>query len=420
MGQRTTDAVLAAMDGQDLWADLRTLAEYGKRSDGGVARLALDEDDVRARIWLIEQGKRYGCTAGVDVAANVFLRRPGSQTDLAPVVVGSHLDSQPAGGAYDGALGVLAGLQLLKALHRQGVHTRRSIEVVSWTNEEGVRFAPGTSGSACFSGVRTVNATHALLDEAGVLFGACVDDCLAHLKERHVERVDIGRPFHAFLEAHIEQGPVLERGHNSAGVVTGIQGVSWYRITVHGIAGHAGTTPRAARADAVEGACMLSSHLREVCRDPDDQVRFTVGRFQVQPDSVNTIPDQVTFTVDLRHPEAAMLDNLHAQFEALCAQVWASCEVSLESLSRINPVHFPDDIVQRMETIAGELRLDAPRLVSGAFHDAIHLAGHCPTGMVFIPCEDGISHHPNESITRQDAFAGARLLAATALDLASE
>ena len=416
--QKIKKSVLGAMDGNELWSDLRALADYGRRSNGGVGRLALDENDVRARLWLAEQGQRWGCTVFVDDAANLFLRRPGREPGLAPVVVGSHLDSQPAGGAYDGALGVLAGLQLLKAMHRCDVSTRRSIEVVSWTNEEGVRFAPGTSGSACFCGARTISATRELLDEAGTQFGACVDDCLAELKRQNVTHIDFGRPFHAFLEAHIEQGPVLERGHHSVGIVTGIQGVAWYQITVHGVAGHAGTTPRAARADAVEGACMLSSRLREVCRDPDDEVRFTIGRFRVEPDSVNTIPDRVTFTIDLRHPEVAMLDALDEQFKELCTQDWSGCDVSLESLSRIDPVHFSDEIGDRMETNALEFGLRAPRLMSGAFHDAIHLARHCPTGMVFIACEDGVSHHPSESVTQEDAVAGTRFLGATALDLA--
>ena len=420
MSNNTTHSVIEAMDGDDLWRDLHDLAVYGRRDDGGVGRLTLDANDVEARIWLIEQGKHLGCTARVDGAANVFLHRPGLEPDLDPVLVGSHLDSQPAGGVYDGAFGVLAGLQLLKALHQCDASTRRPVEVVSWTNEEGVRFAPGTSGSACFSGTRTLQATRALEDEQGITFGEAVDACLARLDTMDVPRVEFGTPIHAFLEAHIEQGPVLERGGHSAGVVTGIQGVSWYRMTVNGRADHAGTTPRAARADALEAACALTMALRELCRDPDDRVRFTVGRFQVHPGSVNTIPDQVVFTVDLRHPEGATLDALDARFKGLAAEQWAGCHVTLEHLSRIDPVDFPSSVVETMEAAASELNIDAPRLVSGAFHDAIHLAGHCPTGMVFIPCENGVSHHPAENITPRDALAGARLIAATALRLANQ
>jgi len=416
----STQAVIHGMDGDDLWKDLQALAAYGRRQDGGVRRLALDANDVEARVWLIEQGRRIGCDARVDGAANVFLQWPGVQPDLDPVVVGSHLDTQPAGGVYDGAFGVLAGLQMLKSLHRGGVLTRRPIELVSWTNEEGVRFVPGTSGSACFTGRKTLEAMRLLEDECGTSFGDAVDACLARLDSMDVPRSQLGTSMYAFLEAHIEQGPVLERGGHSAGVVTGIQGVSWYRVTLNGRADHAGTTPRSARADALEAACMLTMAMREACRDPDDCVRFTVGRFQVSPGSVNTVPNQVIFTADLRHPEAETLDALHDKLQELAAERWAGCQATLEHLSRIDPVDFSSAVIELVETSAGDLNIDAPRLTSGAFHDAIHLAEHCPTGMVFIPCENGVSHHPAESITPRDALAGTRLLAATALRLANQ
>ncbi|MCP1676485.1 N-carbamoyl-L-amino-acid hydrolase [Natronocella acetinitrilica] len=409
----------AAVDSRRLWEDLRNLAQLGARADGGVGRLALDENDVKARLWLVEQGRALGCSVRMDAAANVFLRLPGGDENLPPVVTGSHMDSQPAGGAYDGAYGVLAGLAALRAVHEARIATRRPLEVVAWTNEEGVRFSPGTSGSACFVGVRSLEETRALTDGEGISFGEAADACLARLEAQGVPTADFATPMSAFVELHIEQGPVLERAGARAGVVTGIQGVSWFEFTVRGTANHAGTTPRAARRDALEGACALAVALREQARDDADETRFTIGRFRVSPDSVNTIPDEAVFTVDLRDPDQARLDALEATFRDLAAGEWAGCSVEVTRLSRIDPVVFPDAVTGAVaEAAERDLCMEAPRLMSGAFHDAIHLARHCPTGMIFIPCKDGVSHHPAESITPDQAEDGARLLAATLVRLA--
>ncbi|NGO91325.1 MAG: M20/M25/M40 family metallo-hydrolase, partial [Halomonas sp.] len=196
----------------------------------------------------------------------------------------------------------------------------------------------------------------------------------------------------------------------AVGVVEGIQGVSWFEVTVIGNANHAGTTPRAMRRDALEGACALATALRESAKDSEDRVRFTIGKFAVGPGSVNTIPDQVTFSIDLRHPEAATLKALEAEFNQLAQQTWAGCQATLTPLSRVEPVAFPTTLTALLDNTANALGMAAPRLVSGAFHDAIHLARHCPTAMLFVPCRDGLSHHPDEHTNLDDAVAGTQLL----------
>lgn len=409
--------IAAAVSPERLANDLAIVAMMGGRSDGGVARLALDDNDTRARLWLIEQASALGAKASVDAIGNVFLDVPGSDPALEPVVTGSHLDSQPAGGKYDGALGVLAGLEALRALKQAGFIPRRPLSLVSWTNEEGARFSPGTSGSAVFCGVRSLAETRQIEDSEGVSLGSALDVCLTELDSAGVPRRPLATPMYVFLELHIEQGPILEREGAAVGVVEGIQGVSWFEVSVSGSANHAGTTPRAMRRDALEGACALATALREAARDSEDRVRFTIGKFAVSPGSVNTIPDQVTFTIDLRHPEAATLKALDVEFNALAQQTWAGCQATLTSLSRVEPVAFPTTLTALLDDTAHELGVTAPRLVSGAFHDSIHLANHCPTAMLFVPCHDGLSHHPDEHTELNDAVAGTQLLAASLASL---
>ncbi|KPQ21468.1 MULTISPECIES: M20 family metallo-hydrolase [unclassified Halomonas] len=406
-------AIAAAVNPRRLAKDLATLAMIGAREDGGVARLALDSHDISARRWLVEQASELGANASVDAMGNVFLDLPGSDPELAPVVTGSHLDSQPAGGKYDGALGVLAGLEALRALKAAGFTPRHPLSLVSWTNEEGARFSPGTSGSAVFCNVRSLEATRLIKDSEGMTMGHALDMCLAEMDAADVPRRPMATPMHAFIELHIEQGPILERKGASVGVVEGIQGVSWFEVTVEGSANHAGTTPRAHRRDALEGACAVATALREAARDSEDRVRFTIGKFDVSPGSVNTIPDRVTFSIDLRHPEGATLKALEATFNDITQQTWAGCRVTLASLSRIEPVAFPDTLTAQIDATAGELGITAPHLVSGAFHDAIHLANHCPTAMLFVPCHKGLSHHPDEHTELDDAVVGTQLLAAS-------
>lgn len=413
-----TTSVAANVDGAELWQDLETLRRFGAREDGGVARLALSNSDVEARLWLASAGHSLNCNVSMDDAGNLFLRHEGTDPEADPVVLGSHMDSQPTGGAYDGAYGVLASLQALRAIQRSEIALRRPIEVVSWTNEEGVRYTPGCTGAACFTGELALETAYAKLDDEGVSFGDAMEHCRTVVNSAGVRWSPLRRAFHAFLEPHIEQGPVLEANGASIGVVTGIQGVSWFDVEITGRAAHAGTTPRARRYDALEGAVHLANEMRDLCRDSADMMRFTIGRFAVSPGSVNTVPEAARFSIDLRHPDVAELARVRNQFEGLAKKTWRGCDAKLRTLSEVDPVVFPGWVIDAVAEAADKDDARSLRMPSGAFHDALHLARHCATGMLFIPCRDGISHHPDEAILQEHAAAGARALANAAVKLA--
>ena len=400
-----------ALDGQRLWEDVQTLATIGGLAPKGIRRLALDAADNQARLWLAEQGRSLGCRVYYDALGNLFVRREGQDADLAPLLIGSHMDSQPQAGAHDGALGVLAGLAVLRTLQQAGIKHRRPLEIVAWTNEEGARFAPGASGSSWFAGQRAYDEIVAALDGEGVRFGDALHECLTLLEDEGLEYRPAPFVPHAFLELHIEQGPMLEQQGKPVGVVSGIQGVNWYRVEVEGVANHAGTTPRQARRDAFDGAHELVTALKVATREQGDDLRFTIGKFSLWPDAVNTIAQRAIFTIDLRHPDADVLEALDRQFHALAEQQWSGCRVSLEVTSRVAPVAFPESLLAVLRESVGSVCAGAPELVSGAFHDAIHLAHVCPTAMLFTPCRAGISHHPDEHIERQDADIAVRALA---------
>ncbi|MGJ7457704.1 M20 family metallo-hydrolase [Halomonas sp. MA07-2] len=408
---KANSSLASAVDGERFWADIEAQSQIGALSPRGLRRLALDDQDNRARLWLMDQGKALGCSAHYDAMGNVFLRREGQDPSLAPLLIGSHLDSQPSGGAYDGTLGVVAGLAVLRALAKQQIAHERPIEVVSWTNEEGARFAPGASGSSWFAGRRDAETILAARDDDGVTFQEALADCLGLLEAQGAQFRDTPVIPHAFLELHIEQGPVLENQGAPVCVVTGIQGVNWYEVEVNGQANHAGTTPEASRRDAFMGALALVGALKEAVAAKGDQVRFTIGKFTLSPSSVNTIPQQARFTIDLRHPDPAVLDALDAAFRRLAEQEWSGCTAQLEATSRVAPVAFDDHLVAILDASVKAFFPQAPRLVSGAFHDAIHLAHLCPTAMLFTPCRAGISHHPDEHIERDDAEVAVRALA---------
>lgn len=398
------------LDGQRFWDDVQALSQIGRLEPKGICRLALDEADIQAHLWLAEQGRALDCQVYYDALGNVYLRLEGRDSSLAPLLIGSHLDSQPRAGAHDGALGVLAGLAVIRTLHDQGVIPRRPLEVVAWTNEEGARFAPGASGSSWFSGQREYKDILVAEDSNGTCFGDALKECLASLEAHGLAyRPDPFVP-HAFLELHIEQGPVLELLGKPVGVVSGIQGVNWYQVTVEGQANHAGTTPRSVRRDAFDGAHELVAALKAMILEQDDDLRFTIGKFTLWPNSVNTIAQRATFTIDLRHPSQAALENLDKQFHALAEQQWSGCDVCLTVSSRVAPVTFPEFLLNVLRESASNYCQNVPELVSGAFHDAIHLAHVCPTAMLFTPCRAGISHHPDEHIERDDAEYATRAL----------
>jgi N-carbamoyl-L-amino-acid hydrolase len=410
-------AAAAAIDAARLWSHLVEFGEIGGIGGGGVCRLALGEEELLARRHIVGWARTRGYRVFVDPVANLFVRRDGTDPEAAPVITGSHIDTQPQGGRFDGAYGVIAGLEALAALDGASVQTRRPIEVVAWTNEEGVRFTPGAMGSMVFSGALALRDIAERRGSDGVTLSAALASALAATPEATFRPTV--RPVAAYVEAHIEQGPELEAKDIPIGVVEGIQGVRWFDVDVVGSGAHAGTTPLSRRRDAFQDALRIVNALNEWTSDPNDVLRFTVGRFEVTPNSRNTVPARVRLGIDLRHPDAGVLREKGDRIAAIAAAAAGRCEVSVREVFAKAPATFDPQVTDCIETAARLLRMPSLRMPSGAFHDALFLNDVCPTGMIFIPCERGISHDPAESITSAQAAAGARVLAATLVALAN-
>lgn len=410
--------VMAHVNGERLIQMQRQLANFGLRSDGGVSREALTPTELKARQWLCSlfTGPHYQWV--IDDAANLLLRRAGSCPELTPVMTGSHIDTQPIGGWLDGAYGVMAGLEVLHALDDTGLQTRRAIEVMIWTNEEGSRFSPGAMGSSAFSQPDRLPGFLAGHDNSGLRFETARDAALQATPAAH--KAALGHSVHAYIEAHIEQGPVMERGGYSLGVVTSIQGVRWYEVTVQGTSAHAGSTPLNARQDALLTAATMVSQLgAAAAARNDDALRLTVGRFEVAPGSVNTIADRVTFSVDIRHPQESELVAMQAVLDNVLAQQQGRCSYQLRLLMQRLPTLFDDQVLSVLSAAVVATSVPHCRLGSGAFHDAMYLADCCPTAMLFVPSINGISHNAAENTHSADLVAGAKALAFALVTLAS-
>jgi N-carbamoyl-L-amino-acid hydrolase len=412
-----TRRAAAAVDQDRLWKRQMAMAAIGRIEGGGVNRQCLSPEDIEARALLIEWAKARGYRIAVDPIANLFLRRPGRDPDADPVVVGSHMDSQPQGGRFDGIFGVLAGLETLEALDEAGIETERPVEVVAWTNEEGGRFAPGAMGSAVFTGELALERCLELTDATGIRFGDVLAQTLAATPEAERRQLDL--PIAAYLEPHIEQGPLLESSGHQIGIVSGIQGARWYTVDVEGETAHAGTVPLRDRKDALRAAVAVIAALQEMMHDGTDETRFTVGRLEVSPNSPNTVPARVTFSIDFRHPSEEALERRGAKIESICRRFARPCAARVSQTFRREPCIFPTSILGAIERAADALALPYMRLQSGAFHDANFLADVCPSGMIFVPCERGISHSPAENAKPEDLAAGTRLTAATVVEIAA-
>jgi beta-ureidopropionase / N-carbamoyl-L-amino-acid hydrolase len=404
------------VNGDRLWDRLMALAKFGALPNGGVNRQALSDEEVEARSALVQWGRSIGLQASVDRAANLFLRYPGRDPNLPPVLVGSHIDSQPTGGKFDGAVGVLAALEGVEAIIAHGVRPRRSIEVVSWMNEEGSRFAPGMMGSATFSGARKLDDILSIADKAGVTVAAELQKVLA--AESHLQQRPLGFTPAAFLEAHIEQGPILQIEKKTIGVVTGIQGKRTFRIQVNGEENHAGTSPRSVRRDAFMAAVNIVRALQEAMEDRADVVRFTIGMFTVRPNAPSVVPSHIIFSIDLRHPDAQTLVKLGDAIPQICRTAALRCDVVVTELLHDPPLEFPLAIRRKLSSIADALGISNMQIPSGAGHDARYLHYVCPTAMIFIPCKDGISHNEAESAEKDDVTAAARVMAEATFSIA--
>ncbi len=410
--------LVAAIDEGRLWRRHLEIAQCGATGRGGVNRQALTPEETAAPRLLLGWAKTAGYTTRADAIGNLFIRRAGADADEAPVVAGSHLDSQPTGGNFDGVYGVLAALEVLDAATDIGLRTRRALEAVAWCNEEGSRFQPSTMGSNVFAGAMPLDAALQTRDREGDTVADSLQRALAELSLD--AEVPLGAPMSAYLEAHIEQGPVLEAEGRTVGIVSGVQGLRWFQVDVRGEEGHAGTMPQASRRDALATAITIAAALQTLMRDDTDTVRFTVGRFEVAPNSPNTIPGHVLFTVDFRHPEAAVLRRLGDQIADLCLQHAGRCRVEITETLNTPPTAFDSAIRDRIRTAAQRQGVSHMDIVSGATHDAKSVAHLCPTGMIFVPCAGGLSHNEAERATSADLAAGARVLAEVMLELAND
>ena len=404
----------SSIDGERLWRRLMAMALIGRRGESGVDRAAFSSEDRAARRLLYEWGARLELEAAQDAAGNLFLRYPGRQPELAPVLSGSHLDSQPTGGRFDGVYGVLAALEAVETMIGNGVRPRRSIEIVAWSNEEGGRFSPGAMGSQIYAGALALAPLIESRDAAGVKLGEALGETLAALPEAPTRERRVWPA--AYVEAHIEQGPRLEHAGVPVGVVTGIQGCLWLEFEVLGTAAHAGTTPHEFRRDALESAMALIAKMRARCLRRSQDCRFTVGRLALEPNTPNTIPGRVAFTVDFRDANPASFAELGRELREDFAGEAAG--VRVRELFHHAPLVFPPEMVDAVACATREQGYPPTELVSGAFHDALFIANVSPAGMVFVRCREGISHNPAEFAAPEDVAAGANVLLSALLRLA--
>lgn len=413
----TIAAMVKAVREDRLWQHLLDIASIGATGRGGVNRQALTPEDAEARLRLLAWAAERGFSASIDAIGNLFIRRGGKHPTTSPVVAGSHLDTQPTGGNFDGIYGVLAAFEVLEAASDAGVATKRPLEAVVWTNEEGARFQPTTMGSAVFAGALPLETALATTDTTGVSVAQALAETVQRLAIPQQRAFRF--PMAAYLEAHIEQGPILEATRHTIGIVSGIQGLRWFRIEVTGEEAHAGTTPRRSRKDAFVAAVRMVTALQELMYDAADTVRFTVGRFEVTPNSPNTVPGRVLFTIDLRHPEAAVLSRLGDQVAVVCHAQAQGCSVAVTETLSSPPVEFDPAMRSLLRNAAARQALVHMDMVSGATHDAKYMADLCPSGMLFVPCQGGVSHNEAEYATPSDLAAGTRVLAEVMLELAN-
>jgi len=409
--------VAERIDAERLWARHMELARHGATPGGGVNRQALSGEELSAWRDVIAWGREAGLAAFTDAAGNLFLRFEGTDANAAPVLTGSHLDSQPSGGKFDGVYGVLAGIEAVQAIRDAQIALRRPIEVVAWMNEEGSRFAPGMMGSAAFTGEARLENFLSIRDAQGVSVRQGL--CALHEAFRELPSRELQRPIAAYVEAHIEQGPVLEREGYAIGVVTGIQGKRTFRVTVTGEEAHAGTALQRERKDALLAAVRVIHALDVAMKEGGDDVRFTVGRLVVTPNAPSVVPGEAAFSIDLRHIDPPQLTALGDRIASLCAEHAGRCAVDVVELTNAMTLEFPQSIRALIRRSAADLGLATLDLFSAAGHDARFLHAICPTGMIFVPCKDGISHNPLESAKPEDLAAGARVLAQTLVALAS-
>ena len=405
------------INGDRLWGSLMEMAKIGATPKGGVCRLALTDLDRQGRDLFVRWCREAGCTVKVDRMGNIFARRAGRNNDLAPVGTGSHLDSQPTGGRFDGVYGVLAGLEVIRTLNDLGLETERPVEASVWTNEEGSRFAPAMVASGVYAGVFTLEYGLSRADADGLTMG----EELQRIGYAGTEPVG-GRAVHAFFETHIEQGPILEAEGQTIGVVTDAQGQRWYELTLTGQDSHAGPTPMPVRRDALLGAARVIQLVNEIGLNHAPRAVSTVGMINSYPNSRNVIPGRTFLTVDFRCPDNDELARMDAELKEGVARIAAQgrLEFDLKQIFQYDCVHFDESCVAMVRAGAQALGYSTRDIVSGAGHDACYMSQVTPTAMIFVPCIGGISHNEIEDAKPEWIEAGGNVLLQAMLAKANE
>jgi len=395
------------INAQRLWDTLMETANFGRTMKGGINRLTLSDDDRQVRDWFRKAAEAAGCTVTVDEVGNMFARRPGRREGLAPLAMGSHLDTQPTGGKFDGVLGVLAALEAVRTLQESGYETNAPIEIINWTNEEGSRFAPAMLGSGVFAGTFPVDYANGCQDRDGNTFA----DALVRIGYRGSEKAGAHK-LGAMIELHIEQGPILENAGATIGVVTGVQGMRWYDVTVCGEDAHTGATPMHLRKNALLGAARVIDAIDAIGREFAPEGVATVGLIENRPNSRNVVPGEVFFTIDLRHREDNGLEHMEERMRLALAAILDPLGLTYQEkqIWTSPAVRFAPELIGCVRRAAEEAGLATRDMVSGAGHDAVYVARIAPTTMIFVPCLKGISHNEAESTSFEECAAGAQVL----------
>ena len=390
-----------------LWEELMETARIGGTPKGGINRLTLTDLDRQVRDWFKAKAESLGCTVTVDDMGAMFARRPGQRNDVPPIAMGSHLDTQPTGGKFDGVLGVLGALEALRTLHEAGYETFAPIEVVNWTNEEGARFAPAMVASGVFAGAFDHAWASSRKDPDDITFAEALEKIGYRGPQKSGQH-----PLSGFFELHIEQGPLLEAEKKEIGVVTGIQGIRWFEITVTGQDSHSGTTPMPRRRNALLGAMQIVERVNEIALSHAPSGVGTVGFMQVKPNSPNVVPGEVFFTVDFRHPEAETLEKMEAALRNALPEACKSQNLEAKIVKILDqpPVHFNAICIECVREAAKAAGYSMRDMVSGAGHDAGYISRVAPASMIFAPCKDGISHNEAEYSSKEQCAAGAQVL----------
>ena len=400
-------------NGPRLWASLMEMAEIGATPAGGCNRQALTAEDAQGRALFTRWCEAAGCEVRSDAIGNLFARRPGRDTAAPAILVGSHLDTQPTGGKYDGVYGVLAGLEVIRTLNDLDLTTRSPVDVAVWTNEEGVRFAPAMMGSGVWAGEFDLEETYGKTDKGGV----SVRDALLTARALGQEPA-VPFPVKGAIEVHIEQGPILEAEEKQIGIVTGVQGIRWYDLQLTGDACHAGPTPMNVRRDPIRVLAEFLGRAYDIAEETAPSGRITFGDLTVLPGSRNTVPQSASVSIDMRHPEQAVLDAMDGRLRALVNEI-DSVEVPLDltEIWHSPAVEFDQRCIDAVRLSAGKLGCASMEMVSGAGHDSVYVSRVAPTAMIFIPCKDGLSHNEAESVTEWDVTVGCDALLGAVLAL---